>query len=621
MAMLITKFHKLIQNKLLWIVFLVMVVLSFVVWGTYTPSRDDVTRADAPGALDGKPVDRKEFEEARFGEYMSLVLAAGRPLNLTGEVREELAPLTWRRFISLRAVEELGLIATDREVQESIKSQPVFSADGRFDRKAYENFVRGYLGNLLQANVPLTYFEEHVRRQLSLAKLQQMIRATVLVTPFDVEQGLGLLTDSFLAAYTVVRDDDVPPLDELTEEQVRNHFEQDPSSFTIPPKVKVKYVAFAAGDFLDDLTVDPEDVETYYADNIENYRVEKTDPAEDAAGDAATTDTNEVAAVDTSPVGEADTNALAEAVVTNEAVVTEETELTFRPLEEVREEIVTLLRRQAALDRATDEAGDLVYELMPSRTGDAPEFEALVAERGITILEREPFTETEFLTDLGTASPEFVEQAFQLRPTKEEYISNPVEGDDAVYVMALVDRIPERVPSFEEVQAEAEAAAREAAEAEALMALAREVQEATRAAATEGKPMKEALADKGLEVTETDEFTVSEGLREDPYADYLRGEVGTLNTGEVTDLVPVYDGILVAEVLLRKPAESFTITVLGDQVADSLADEFAARLFPSWQDQLLKDAQFEDFDAARRAALEEEDAEYYEDEELEEDDL
>ena len=34
MTMMITKFHKLIQNKVMWVGFSFLVIISFVFWGT-----------------------------------------------------------------------------------------------------------------------------------------------------------------------------------------------------------------------------------------------------------------------------------------------------------------------------------------------------------------------------------------------------------------------------------------------------------------------------------------------------------------------------------------------------------------------------------------------------------
>ena len=42
MAMLIGKFHKLIQSKLLWGVFSILIIISFVFWGTYSSDQQVV---------------------------------------------------------------------------------------------------------------------------------------------------------------------------------------------------------------------------------------------------------------------------------------------------------------------------------------------------------------------------------------------------------------------------------------------------------------------------------------------------------------------------------------------------------------------------------------------------
>ena len=62
MAMLIQKFHRLIQSKLLWIVFLSLVVISFVFWGAYSPRRGERDREEIEaGELYGEAVPRIRF--------------------------------------------------------------------------------------------------------------------------------------------------------------------------------------------------------------------------------------------------------------------------------------------------------------------------------------------------------------------------------------------------------------------------------------------------------------------------------------------------------------------------------------------------------------------------------
>lgn len=51
MTMMISKFHQLIQSRLLWGAFLIVIVFSFVIWGMVWPS--DVDEAERQNAAAG----------------------------------------------------------------------------------------------------------------------------------------------------------------------------------------------------------------------------------------------------------------------------------------------------------------------------------------------------------------------------------------------------------------------------------------------------------------------------------------------------------------------------------------------------------------------------------------
>ncbi len=62
MTMMISKFHKLIQSRLLWGAILIIIVFSFVVWGMVWPSQmDEMDQVNAAGILDGEPVSHGEY--------------------------------------------------------------------------------------------------------------------------------------------------------------------------------------------------------------------------------------------------------------------------------------------------------------------------------------------------------------------------------------------------------------------------------------------------------------------------------------------------------------------------------------------------------------------------------
>ena len=52
--MMISKFHRLIQSRLLWGAFLIIIVFSFVIWGMVWPSDiEKMEQANSAGTLDG----------------------------------------------------------------------------------------------------------------------------------------------------------------------------------------------------------------------------------------------------------------------------------------------------------------------------------------------------------------------------------------------------------------------------------------------------------------------------------------------------------------------------------------------------------------------------------------
>ena len=85
MAMMISKFHKLIQSRLLWGGFLVVIIFSFIIWGVVWPS--DIEEMDR---IIGQFL---EFSRVDGGETLA-------PLDLAA-LADELSALYARRGFPL----------------------------------------------------------------------------------------------------------------------------------------------------------------------------------------------------------------------------------------------------------------------------------------------------------------------------------------------------------------------------------------------------------------------------------------------------------------------------------------------------------------------------------------
>ena len=172
MAMMISKFHKLIQSRLLWGAFLVIIVFSFVIWGMVWPSDlEKAEQANAAGSLDGETVGHGEFRSAYLNTYLARALALGREVQSTPESDAVLRRLSWQRLATLREANRMGLVATDDELRGAIRAN-FAETDGGFDPARYQAFLQNFIRPL---GFSTAQFEQHLREEIQIQKLANLI--------------------------------------------------------------------------------------------------------------------------------------------------------------------------------------------------------------------------------------------------------------------------------------------------------------------------------------------------------------------------------------------------------------------------------------------------------------
>ena len=564
MPMLIQKFHRMIQSRLLWGTFLVIIVMTFVVWGTQFPSQSGKAReANSAGKLFGKFVSQDEFRQAYYSTYMSAVLAVGRSFDITARLDQELRKAAWRRLASLIRAKELGFQSSNEEVMATIQSHPGFSVDGKFSPAYYNAFVQNVLGRM---GFNELQFEEHVREEITLQKLQQMVQQGVLVSPYEITRTFRSLTDAFDVEYVKLTRGDVEKSVKVSREDAQAFFLADPAAFTIPEKVRVAYIRVPAADYLGDVTITEDDQLEYYDQHIDEFTVTNTVPV--------------------SPGDITDTNASVMAQTTNKVET-----LGF---DLVKTNIQERLTHERAINLASEKATDFVVLLAPDREGNAPSFDESAAKAGLDVIKPEPFALDDTLPDVD-AGFEFHRAVFALNKTPDEYFTDAIVGSNAVYVAGLIEKIDERVPEFDEVSDEVMEAAREHALNEALSKKAQEVREAAMKAVDGGKSFADAMKPFSLKVVKTGEFAASSAMGTNEYAEILLRGVLARNQGEVSDLLPTEDdAILLAHVAKRTPGDPSTLDSLRPQIRDSVKRQRSRLLFEDWQTALLSEGGFED---------------------------
>ncbi len=555
MAMLISKFHRLIQSKLVWAAILVIIVFSFVIWGTQMPTQADRNEASSPGTLNGEPVDARIFRQMYFNTYLTVIMSVGRQVNITPEIDQQLRKATWQRMVALQQAKEMGLTASDDEVASAIQQHEAFLTGGQFNKAVYKAFVQQFLAGL---GFTERMFEEHVREEIVMQKARLVLERSTLVTPLELKRAFSSVSDKFKVDYVVLTPELVETEVKTSRDAARAFFDQDPAAFTLPERVKVQYVRFSDDAFRPEVTVTDEEIRAYYDENLADFEVE-------------------------------DTNTLAEAATNLLATVGKVT----RPFEEVRQDITNKLIQQAARGKAGDQAMNFVVALTPDRDGRAASFAAVAAQFGATVNQTGPFAADDTVEGVD-AGPAFTRAAFELTEGDESYFSNPVEGEEGVYVLALLGREPARIPTFEEVEEKVMPMARAKALEEALSRKSAEVRETVDNAMKAGQGFAEAVAAFGLEAVTNLEFTSSSKLESTPHAETLVRGVLMSNRGELTKLLPARDAVLLAYVADRIAGDPATYESIKGQLVGSIRRQNGRVNFDAWQEDLLAQANFKE---------------------------
>jgi hypothetical protein len=542
--MLITKFNKMIRNRVVWWIIGGIVIVTFV--GFFSPQGgcETTTKQGQVGSLDGIPVTDTEIRQARFNTYIELCLMTGRMLRLTPEIDKELREEAWRRIAALRTADKLGLTSSRDEVLAVITRNPDFQENGAFSKARYQQFVRNTLGNL---DASAAQFENYLKESILLQKLHNITTAAAWVDPSTMQRLVSRYADRFSIEYVTIDSNSVTgAYVEPSEEDLRAYYAANTNEFEVPAKVGVRYVSFPISNHLATVSVTTDAIDDYYDTHTDEFTTTGTN--------AATDGTNSTRVV--------------------------------IPIEEVRGAISNQLLWTEATQVARDKATDMIIALAPGRDGSASPFEKVAKDFNLAV-------QTSSLFDAYVEFPgvndskDLVTAAFRLRPTPDEYVSDAVTVKDRVYVLALATNTEPYIPAFDVVRNAVVAPARAKAIADATHAKAKNLHQLF----SKGIQAKEnfmALARQQVMNVSTSGYFTAYSAPDALSKQEVFEELATRNPGELTDIIHVDDSYLIAHILDRAPGSIEDINAIRTQMGTGNARRQGRIIFSEFQNYLLR---------------------------------
>ena len=396
-------------------------------------------------------------------------------------------------LLLLQMAERMGIEVSDDEVRRQILSYPAFQSNGRFDSERYETVLRrGRQGGGLTP----AEFEELQRHNLLLDRVEDYTTGFLRVSEQEVRQEYVLNATKANFRFVELDASDYHEQVELTEEETSTYFNEHRDEFRIAERRQGRVLAVEPEEFLEDIDVADEEIEDYYQANRESrftvgeqvharHILRKVDPEAGPEVRQATrefmqrlldrlqseeTDFAELArqhSEDESaerggdlgffgrgrmvgPFEEAAfdlrSGQISDVVETRFGYhiiqVVERREARAKPLEEVRDQVVTVLTNQHASQQAIQTIQTLYASLQPEQS--LTELGARL-DREVRLTDHVERSEPVEDYDGGR---QITGALFGL---EEGQISAPVRGIRSWYLVELTGVEPERLPEFNEV--------------------------------------------------------------------------------------------------------------------------------------------------------------------------
>ncbi len=526
------------HQQWLWIVIIAGVIISFVAYfSPNQPALRGISGGGEFGTFNGKPLTREILYD--FGRQAQLAgrlrfgdSAEGSQARQMGfDVNQQRLELL---FLDSK-LKEYGITASDEAVAGWIR-------DNLKDPKTGTVDYQGFVDRVITANrFTEAEFQDFVRRQIGASHLRDVIGvAGQLLTPEEAKGEFRRQNEQALASIAVFSPSNYVASVVMTPGAVREFFTNQLANYRIPEQTVVSYVRWDGASRIPEVESEiakrPEMTNSFVA----LYRQRSADSFRDKAGN----------------------------VMSPEAAIAE-----------IRHAAVEGEALNRAAATATEFANEL-YALEPAK----PENLATLAQKhGLTAHESQPFAEGGIPPGLDDAA-DLIRAAVRLTPAQP--FTRPTRSTKAVYVAALVRKIPSILPPFEQVQAQVAVDFRRVKSTEAARAAGQAFATNAVAAVASGKTFTAAASEAKTRAIDLPPFTPSTtALPPGSPAlslGFLQRQVFALKPGAVSAYLPYLDGGMVVYLKELRPADETMVKAGLNSFLEEQRHQRQEEAFQEW---------------------------------------
>ena len=173
-----------------------------------------------------------------------------------------------QRQLLLQAAQKDGMLVSDQLLVAQIHAVPAFHQDGSFSEEKYQSLIRQ------QGRLPAE-FEYETRRMLQAEQLVNGFSQTAFVTRDEVDRAYRLQQQRRDFSYLIVAAESFKASVEVSDEQIKQYYDQHSEEFILPERVRLAYLRLAGDALTESIQIDEEDLVAHYEEKQESLRTQE----------------------------------------------------------------------------------------------------------------------------------------------------------------------------------------------------------------------------------------------------------------------------------------------------------------------------------------------------------
>ena len=248
----------------------IVIILVFVFWGVGTnqgPGRNGIA------TVNGETITFQEYDkayertmdqyQAQFGGNLPADFA--KTIGLKRQVLDQLIQTALIR----QGGREMGIYASDEEIQDAIRNMPVFLNNGEFDVERYNTVLRC-------SRLTPKKFETGMRADMLSGTTARQVAAFAHALDSELRDKFLYDNEERQLEYVIFKAADFVDKVTVNEEILTDFFTKNQNDYRTLPQVKLKYLSFLLADEMAAINPTESDIEDYYQQHIEQYSVPET---------------------------------------------------------------------------------------------------------------------------------------------------------------------------------------------------------------------------------------------------------------------------------------------------------------------------------------------------------